>query len=45
MFSDGYESYCSELIDNATGHEGSTHKDLCACDKFELSSNSDNLTS
>jgi len=35
MYSDGYENFCSELVDNATGHEAPPRDDLCACDKLE----------
>jgi len=44
MISDGYENYCSELVDNATGREAPTREDLCACDEFQTKSDLVKLT-
>lgn len=44
MFSDGYENYCSELVDSATGHETPAREDLCACAEFQNTSSFANLT-
>jgi len=35
MFSDGYENYCSALVDSATGRQAPARADLCACDELE----------
>ena len=34
MFTDGYENYCSELVDNATGRAIAAREDLCVCEEF-----------
>jgi len=39
MFSDGYENYCSELVDYATGHETPAHEKSCECEEFQNTSN------
>ena len=39
MFSDGYENYCSELVDYATGHETPAGDVLCECEEFQHTPN------
>jgi len=34
MLSDGYEDFCSDLVEDAAGHDAQTRADLCACDEL-----------
>ncbi len=44
MLTDGYENYCRELVDNATGLEAPSMVDLCACAEVEHMPKSNSLT-